>query len=57
MLFRSRPERCIERLKSLAVLGLDKVAVSGASRGAAESDIAVGRRLVTMEVLPGLKAA
>ena len=52
-----RPERCIERLKSLAALGLDKVAVSGASRGAAESDIAVGRRLVTMEVLPGLKAA
>jgi hypothetical protein len=33
------------------------VAVSGASRGAAESDIAVGRRLVTTEVLPGLKAA
>ena len=52
-----RPERCIERLKALAALGLDKVAVSGASRGAAESDIAVGRRLVAAEVLPGLKAA
>ena len=52
-----RPERCIERLKALAALGLDKVAVSGASRGAAEADIAVGRRLVAVEVLPGLKAA
>ena len=52
-----RPDRCIERLQSLAALGLDKVAVSGASRGAAEADIVVGRQLVSKEVLPGLKAA
>jgi 5,10-methylenetetrahydromethanopterin reductase len=51
------PDRCIERLRSLRRLGLDKVAVSGASRGAAADDIAKGRQLLTREVLPGLKAA
>ena len=50
------PERCIQRLRSLAALGLDKVAISGATRGAAEADAAVGRRLVVEEVLSGMRA-
>ena len=36
------PERCIERLQALQALGLDKVAISGATRGAAEDGC--GRR-------------
>ena len=49
------PERCIERLKELQALGLDKVAISGATRGAAEADAAVGRKLVVEKVLAGMK--
>lgn len=50
------PERCVERLRSLASLGLDKVAISGAARGAAADDAATGRRLVTEKVLPAMRA-
>jgi len=46
------PDRCIERLRSLAALGLDKVAIRGA---AAADDIAVSKQLVTREVLPGMR--
>ncbi|WP_422001098.1 LLM class flavin-dependent oxidoreductase [Reyranella sp.] len=49
------PERCVERLKELAALGLDKVAISGATRGASEEDAAVGRRLVAESVIPGMR--
>ncbi len=49
------PERCIERLKELQALGLDKVAISGATRGAAEADAAVGRKLVAEQVLSGVR--
>jgi 5,10-methylenetetrahydromethanopterin reductase len=49
------PERCIERLQELKALGLDKVAISGATRGAAEADAAVGRRLVAEKVIPGMR--
>ena len=49
------PERCIERLKELQALGLDKVAISGATRGAAETDAAVGRKLVAEQVLSGMR--
>ena len=48
------PERCIERLQELKALGLDKVAISGATRGASEEDAAVGRRLMAEKVIPGL---
>jgi 5,10-methylenetetrahydromethanopterin reductase len=48
------PERCIERLRSLAALGLDKVAISGATRGASAENAAVGRQLVIEHVLPGM---
>lgn len=50
------PDRCIERLQSLAKLGLDKVAISGATRGASVDDAAVGRDLLVKHVLPGMHA-
>jgi len=49
------PDRCIERLQSLAKLGLDKVAISGAARGAAPDHVSAARELVSLEVLPGLR--
>ncbi|PMW66831.1 hypothetical protein [Pseudomonas sp. GW460-8] len=49
------PERCIERLNELKALGLDKVAISGATRGASAEDAEVGRRLVADKVLPNLE--
>jgi 5,10-methylenetetrahydromethanopterin reductase len=49
------PDRCIERLQALAKLGLDKVAISGATRGASVEDAAVGRELLVKHVLPGAK--
>ena len=49
------PERCIERLRSLAALGLDKVAISGGTRGASADDAAVSRQLVVAHVLPGMR--
>ena len=49
------PERCVERLHELKALGLEKVAISGATRGAAETDAAAGRKLVTEQVLPGMQ--
>jgi 5,10-methylenetetrahydromethanopterin reductase len=48
------PERCIERLQELKALGLDKVAISGGTRGAAASDIAVSKQLVAAHVLPAV---
>jgi 5,10-methylenetetrahydromethanopterin reductase len=48
------PERCVERLKSLAALGLDKVAISGGTRGASAEDAAVNRDLVAKHVLPDM---
>jgi 5,10-methylenetetrahydromethanopterin reductase len=50
------PERCIERLRSLQKLGLDKVALSGATRGAAADTAAQGRDLLVKQVLPGMRA-
>jgi 5,10-methylenetetrahydromethanopterin reductase len=49
------PDRCVERLKSLAALGLDKVAISGGTRGASAEDAAVGRDLVAKHVLPAMQ--
>ncbi len=49
------PERCIQRLRSLAALGLDKVAISGGTRGAAANDIAVSKQLVAAHVLPAVQ--
>lgn len=49
------PDRCIERLRSLKALGLDKVAISGGTRGASAEDAAVSKRLVAEQVLPGMR--
>jgi 5,10-methylenetetrahydromethanopterin reductase len=49
------PDRCIERLKSLQKLGLDKVAISGGMRGAPEEHIPLGKELVVKEVIPGMR--
>lgn len=48
------PDRCIERLRSLKTLGLDKVAISGGMRGASAEDAAVSKKLVAEQVLPGM---
>jgi 5,10-methylenetetrahydromethanopterin reductase len=50
------PEVCIARLRGLAALGLDKVALAGGMRGASEADAAVSRRLLETEVLPAMRA-
>jgi 5,10-methylenetetrahydromethanopterin reductase len=49
------PDRCIERLRALRALGLDKVAISGGARGAAADNIAMSRQLVAAHVLPGMR--
>jgi 5,10-methylenetetrahydromethanopterin reductase len=49
------PDRCIARLRGLAALGLDKVALTGAMRGVSEADAATSRRLLETQVLPAMK--
>src|SRR5690242_625088 len=49
------PDRCIARLRGLAALGLDKVALAGSLRGVSETDAAVARRLLETEVLPAMR--
>ena len=49
------PDRCIERLRALKALGLDKVAISGGMRGASAEDAAVSKWLVAKQVLPGMR--
>ena len=46
------PERCLERLQALAKLGLDKLAISGGTRGVPAEVAATGREMVTAHVLP-----
>jgi 5,10-methylenetetrahydromethanopterin reductase len=48
------PDRCIARLRALKALGLDKVAISGGTRGVSAEDAAVGRELVAKHVLPAM---
>lgn len=45
------PDQCIARLRGLAALGLDKVAMSGGMRGASAEDAAVSKHLLETEVL------
>jgi 5,10-methylenetetrahydromethanopterin reductase len=49
------PARCIERLRGLAALGLDKVAINSRGRGAPADETATSWRLVAERVLPGLR--
>ena len=51
------PDRCIARLRELAALGLDKVAISGGTRGASAEDAAASRELVAKHVLPVMAAS
>lgn len=48
-------DHCIARLKRLAALGLDKVALSGSMRGVSEAEAAVSKRLLESEVLPAMR--
>ncbi len=51
------PDRCVARLRGLAALGLDKVALTGAIRGVSEQDATTSRRLLETEVLPAMRRA
>jgi 5,10-methylenetetrahydromethanopterin reductase len=50
------PETCIRRFEALAKLGLERIATSGATRGADANDAAVGRALFEKEVLQAVRA-
>jgi 5,10-methylenetetrahydromethanopterin reductase len=49
------PDQCIARLRGLAALGLDKVAMTGSLRGVSEGDAAVSKGLLETEVLPAVR--
>ena len=49
------PEVCVARLRELAALGLDKVALAGGMRGSSEVDAATSKRLLETEVLPAVR--
>ncbi len=51
------PDRCIARLRELAALGLDKVAISGGTRGASAENAPASRELVAKHVLPVMAAS
>jgi 5,10-methylenetetrahydromethanopterin reductase len=51
------PEASVARFRALARLGLDKIAASGATRGADAADAAAARALFEKEVLPAVRAA
>ena len=48
------PERCVERLRRLAALGLDKIAITGALGGVSQTQAAASRALLEREVLPAV---
>lgn len=48
------PDHCVQRLQSLAALGLDKVVIGGGRRGADQNDAATAQTLLEREVLPNL---
>ena len=49
------PEQCVVRLRGLAALGLDKVAMTGSLRGVSQGDAATSMTLLQTEVLPILR--
>jgi 5,10-methylenetetrahydromethanopterin reductase len=49
------PDHCIARLRQLAALGLDKVALSGSMRGVSQADAATSQQLMEAEVLPAMR--
>ncbi|MBN9487624.1 MAG: LLM class flavin-dependent oxidoreductase [Alphaproteobacteria bacterium] len=50
------PDRCVERLRSLKALGLDKVAISSRTRGASPDAGAVSQQLIVREILPAMQS-
>lgn len=50
------PETCITRLRRLAALGLDKVAMQGSFRGVSMEDAATSKHLIEAHVLRGVRA-
>ena len=50
------PSLVIERLRSLAGLGFDKIVMTGAMRGVSESDAAAAKRTMETRVLPAFAA-
>lgn len=50
------PEHCVARLSALKALGLDKVAISGGTRGADPAHAELARALMRTEVLPAMRA-
>ncbi len=46
------PDHCIERLQTLASLGLDKIVIGGGRRGAEAGEAVTARELMEGEVLP-----
>lgn len=51
------PDHCVERIRRLASLGLDKIAITGALRGVSETAAAASRALLEREVLPAVRSA
>lgn len=49
------PDQCAARLRRLAALGLDKIAITGALRGISETEAAASRVLLEREVLPAVR--
>jgi 5,10-methylenetetrahydromethanopterin reductase len=49
------PERCVQRLRELTALGLERLVVVGASKDADPRDAARTRKLFAEEVLPALR--
>lgn len=49
------PERCAERIRELAELGIDRVVLIGPSLGANPDDARLSSRLLTRELLPALR--
>ncbi|MBT5108628.1 MAG: LLM class flavin-dependent oxidoreductase [Rhodospirillaceae bacterium] len=48
------PDHCVQRLRVLAALGLDKIVLGGGRRGANEADAATTQDLLETEVLPNI---
>jgi 5,10-methylenetetrahydromethanopterin reductase len=50
------PERCAERLRELAALGIDRFVLTGSSFGADREDARTASTLITTELLPSLRS-
>ena len=51
------PDHCVARLNALKALGLDRVAISGGTRGADAGHAETARELMRREVLPAMRNA